>query len=44
MLKRIPWWVKVLIVVAVLVYAATYNQPPATPATPAAPALFEITG
>jgi hypothetical protein len=35
MLKRIPWWVKVLIVVAVLFYAATYNPPAATPAAPA---------
>jgi hypothetical protein len=37
MLKRIPWWVKALIIAAALIWAATYNQPPATPAAPAAP-------
>jgi hypothetical protein len=36
MLKRIPWWVKALIIVAALFWAATYNQP-ATPAAPATP-------
>jgi hypothetical protein len=37
MLKRIPWWVKALIIAAALLWAATYNQPRATPAAPATP-------
>jgi hypothetical protein len=37
MLKRIPWWIKALIIAAALFWAATYNQPPTTPAAPATP-------
>jgi hypothetical protein len=31
MLKRIPWWVRIAVIIAVLLYAASYNATPATP-------------
>lgn len=45
MLRRIPWWIRIVLIAAVLFYAANYTPTPATTtpaATPAAPNCLSV--